>query len=89
MACRKNGTPTMGGLTFYLGDVLGVAAGYAVLVLCAPALMGGYFSVQSITLYICILTAFAFGAVGFVDDYIKVVKSVTWACAPALKLWHR
>ena len=39
----KNGTPTMGGLTFYLGDVLGVAAGYAVLVLCAPALMGGYF----------------------------------------------
>ena len=70
----KNGTPTMGGLTFYLGDVLGVAAGYAVLVLCAPALMGGYFSVQSITLYICILTAFAFGAVGFVDDYIKVVK---------------
>lgn len=70
----KNGTPTMGGLTFYLGDVLGVAAGYAVLVLCAPLLMNGFASVQSVTLYICLLTAFAFGAVGFVDDYIKVVK---------------
>ena len=70
----KNGTPTMGGLTFYLGDVLGVGAGYAVLAICSPALMDGYFSVQSITLYICLLTAFAFGAVGFVDDYIKVVK---------------
>lgn len=51
--------------------------------------MGGYFSVQSITLYICILTAFAFGAVGFVDDYIKVVKKRNLGLRAVLKLWHR
>ncbi|MEG2652966.1 MAG: phospho-N-acetylmuramoyl-pentapeptide-transferase [Ruthenibacterium sp.] len=70
----KNGTPTMGGLTFYLGIVLGVALGYAVLVLNAKSMFGDIASTQAITLYVAILTSLAFGAVGFVDDYIKVVK---------------
>lgn len=70
----KNGTPTMGGFTFYIGDVLGAAAGYAVLALSVPALLGGLASAQTITLYLCVLTSLAFGAVGFIDDYIKVIR---------------
>ena len=66
----KNGTPTMGGLTFYLGVLLGVVGGYMVLAVSVPQVLGNYFSQQSVSL----LTSFAFGLVGFVDDYIKVVK---------------
>ena len=32
----KNGTPTMGGLTFYLGVLVGVVLGYTVLALSVP-----------------------------------------------------
>lgn len=70
----KNGTPTMGGLTFYLGVLCGVVAGYAALVLGAPKVLGDFASQQSVALFIAVLTSFAFGLVGFVDDYIKVVK---------------
>ena len=36
----KNGTPTMGGLTFYLGCLLGVVLGYAALALSVPEVLG-------------------------------------------------
>ena len=64
----------MGGLTFYLGVLCGVVAGYAALVLGAPKVLGDFASQQSVALFIAVLTSFAFGLVGFVDDYIKVVK---------------
>ena len=70
----KNGTPTMGGLTFYLGVLVGVVLGYTVLALSVPSLLGGWLSGPSVSLFIGVLTAYAFGLVGFVDDYIKVVK---------------
>lgn len=70
----KNGTPTMGGLTFYLGVLVGVVLGYTVLALSVPSLLGGWLSGASVSLFIGVLTAYAFGLVGFVDDYIKVVK---------------
>ena len=70
----KNGTPNMGGLTFYLGSLAGVCVGYATLVLGAPELFSGAGASQVTRLYIAVVTAFAFGAVGFLDDYIKDVK---------------
>ncbi len=70
----KNGTPTMGGLTFYFGSLAGIVLGYVLLVFSAPTVLGGTSSTQSVQLFICILTAYAFGLVGLVDDYIKVVK---------------
>ncbi len=70
----KNGTPTMGGLMFYIGVLVGVVLGYTVLALSVPELLGGWMSNASISLLISVLTAYAFGFVGFVDDYIKVVK---------------
>lgn len=70
----KNGTPTMGGFTFYIGVLAGVVLGYTVLSLSAAELFGSMASRYAVTLYVCVLTAFAFGAVGLVDDWIKVVK---------------
>ena len=70
----KNGTPTIGGLTFCLGVLVGVVLGYTVLALSVPSLLGGWLSGTSVSLFIGVLTAYAFGLVGFVDDYIKVVK---------------
>jgi hypothetical protein len=39
-----------------------------------PSLLGGWLFRHSVSLFIGVLTAYAFGLVGFVDDYIKVVK---------------
>lgn len=71
---NKNGTPTMGGLTFYFGALGGVLLGYVLLAFSAPQLLGASMSAGSVQLVICVLTAYAFGLVGLLDDYIKVVK---------------
>lgn len=70
----KNGTPTMGGLTFYIGILFGVVLGYVVLLYTVPTFLDRFFSEQAIMLYTAVLTAFAFGFIGWLDDYIKVVK---------------
>jgi phospho-N-acetylmuramoyl-pentapeptide-transferase len=59
---------------FYLGVLFGCVLGYGLLVFTAPAVLGSWASRSSVSLYICVLTALCFGLVGFVDDYIKVVK---------------
>ena len=48
----KNGTPTMGGLTFYLGVLVGVVLGYTVLALSVLSLLGGWLSGTSVSLFI-------------------------------------
>lgn len=70
----KQGTPTMGGIMFYIGVLAGVIGGYSLLISSAEGALGGYSDVQSKSLYITVLTSLAFGLIGFVDDYIKVVK---------------
>ncbi len=70
----KQGTPTMGGIMFFIGTLLGVIGGYSFFVANADTLMGEIINNQSISLIISMTTAFAFGLIGFVDDYIKVVK---------------
>ncbi len=70
----KNGTPTMGGLTFYLGALLGVTAGYTIYAVAAPDLLGEAATRAVNNLLIALVTSFAFGLVGFIDDYVKVVK---------------
>ncbi len=70
---KKNGTPTMGGFLFIIGIFLAVAV-------CLPLYysQGGidpYLRNQSLTKAVGgLLMALGFGLVGFVDDYIKVVK---------------
>ncbi|MEG2769759.1 MAG: phospho-N-acetylmuramoyl-pentapeptide-transferase [Oscillospiraceae bacterium] len=70
----KEGTPTMGGLMFVIGSLIAVAAAYTfMLTQVGKGEMPGMGNeVQN--LFIMILTSLAFGFVGFVDDFIKVVK---------------
>ena len=70
----KQGTPTMGGVMFAMGLLAGIICGYSLLLSGEKSLIGETYSNQNATLLISVLTAFAFGAIGFVDDYIKVVK---------------
>ena len=70
----KQGTPTMGGLMFFVGVLVGVIAGYSLLLNSEPTFMEETYQNQSLSLFISVVTALAFGIIGFVDDYIKVVK---------------
>lgn len=66
---KKSGTPTMGGIMFIIG------IGIAVLLCSVIMLVKGSFNALFVKR--CILTyaiAAGFGIIGFVDDYIKVVK---------------
>ncbi|MFV0412063.1 MAG: phospho-N-acetylmuramoyl-pentapeptide-transferase [Oscillospiraceae bacterium] len=66
----KQGTPTMGGFTFILGASLAVLAAYPFL----SALVSQAGQSDLGLLIFGIFTAMAFSAVGFIDDYLKVVR---------------
>ena len=75
---KKQGTPTMGGLLFIAGFFVSVTA-----VLVTDKLLGGTIllwdtdkprDVVYVKIFGGILMAVAFGLIGFIDDYIKVVK---------------
>ena len=66
----KQGTPTMGGFMFIVGSI-------AATVICV--ILFHTFDTQEVTLqsakiYAGLFMALAFGAIGFIDDYIKVIK---------------
>lgn len=68
---NKQGTPTMGGIMFIVGILIAAVIG--------SIMAGGQLSSQVaptmiVRFIIGIIAACAFGFVGFVDDYIKVVK---------------
>ncbi len=67
----KQGTPTMGGLCFILGSMLGLGAAWAMLSAEAPDLM----QTQTVlNVLLALFTSLLYSLVGFLDDYIKVVK---------------
>lgn len=70
----KQGTPTMGGMLFVAGSLIGLVCSFAIPVSSVPSLAGESLTRENITLLISVITALAFSAVGFADDYIKVVK---------------
>lgn len=78
---NKQGTPTMGGLIFMLGWALAIVATAVICQLAFPEqttvhlLSGGTGTTVMMTrLYSGIFLAIGCGIIGFVDDYIKVVK---------------
>ncbi len=79
----KQGTPTMGGIMFIAGTLAAVAVGYLVLRLSG---VGSSIGMADIRLWAGLFVAFAFGFVGFVDDYIKVVKKQNLGLKPKQKL---
>ena len=79
----KQGTPTMGGLMFYLGSFLGICAGLSLLMKDLQTITGGVYTNHIISM----LTALGFGFIGFVDDYIKVVKKRNLGLKAAYKIF--
>ncbi len=65
---KKSGTPTMGGLMFILGITVAVLCSYFMTVLSG----GG--DVNAAKAWIMLIVSVGFGAIGFADDFIKVVK---------------
>lgn len=71
----KEGTPTMGGIMIILGVVLALIAGIVTSSITSDKLSLELKSgLKPITLFAGIAFALMCGAIGFIDDYIKVVK---------------
>ena len=74
---NKQGTPTMGGILFMTGFIVAMAVALitdSVMggdIVAGDSLMAGAVKTK---LYSGIIMAFAYAMIGFVDDYIKVVK---------------
>ena len=68
----KQGTPTMGGLMFIIGTLAALAAGYVALSLEKPDFLTEPYVVR---LFAGLVMALAFGAMGFLDDYIKIKQT--------------
>lgn len=71
---NKTGTPTMGGIILAAGVFAGSLTGFIILQLNSQNLSGYSGYKQGIALWAGILAALGFGAIGFIDDYIKVFK---------------
>ncbi len=76
----KQGTPTMGGILFILGSIVGMVLAYPLLL-----------SVQSDAndwwmLILCILITLGYGVIGFIDDYLKVVRKQNLGLSSKQKL---
>lgn len=66
----KQGTPTMGGIMFIAGILVACVAGFAILVSVEKTVH----TVEAVKLFAGLGMAVGFGLMGYVDDYIKVVK---------------
>ncbi len=86
---NKQGTPTMGGIMFICGTMIS-------LVICLPiyyylvksGTITSYYETNSywMRIIVGILTALLFAAIGFLDDYIKVVKRNNDGLSPSQKM---
>ena len=71
----KQGTPTMGGIMFILGIVIAVVVGFILLRLDNDAMQVPHLDrMTKSRLFYGLMLALAYGLIGFMDDYIKVVK---------------
>ena len=78
----KQGTPTMGGVMFIIGITLASLVG-GFLVFKAQGV--SFASQEALRLVISLVMMLLFGLVGFIDDYIKVVKKQNEGLTPAQK----
>lgn len=70
----KNGTPTMGGLMLIIGSLVALLLPYLVLTKQVPEMNEAHWQQAGKGMMIAILFAVANGAIGFFDDFIKVIK---------------
>lgn len=72
---EKQGTPTMGGVMIMAGVIIAVAIGYAASVVSGDRFSYELKSAYRLTVFLAgIVMALCMGLIGFIDDYIKVVK---------------
>ncbi len=65
---KKSGTPTMGGIMFIVGMAAAIAATTVIFA------VNGNFDATYAKCILLFAVSLGFGAIGFIDDYIKVVK---------------
>ncbi len=66
---KKQGTPTMGGIMFIVAILVSTAVFYGVKIATSSVLV-----VEQWNICIGLVMALCYGIIGFIDDYIKVVK---------------
>ena len=71
---KKNGTPTMGGILFVIGIIAGALMGYLLLYTESNSSVFSITARDQIVLWAGIFMAIGFGLIGFMDDWIKIVK---------------
>lgn len=71
---NKQGTPTMGGLLFIIGSFITVTAAMVVCWIFWPDQVFSGNTAYLTRLFAGVIMALGCGAIGFLDDYIKVVK---------------
>ena len=69
---KKSGTPTMGGIMFIIGIGIAVIASFLIILVKSNDNMS--ILTPALRALLIFVIALGFGAIGFVDDYIKVVK---------------
>ncbi len=83
----KQGTPTMGGFMFIAASIVasvGCVIGYHLSA--SHGDIPAEAALQSVKIYAGLAMAAAFGAIGFIDDYVKVSKSRNLGLTPKQKL---
>ena len=86
---NKQGTPTMGGIMFIIGifcAILIAVPVYYASVTPAGAAVWGESTLQKTRVFGGLVMALAYGAIGFLDDYIKVVKKRNLGLTPGQKM---
>ena len=71
---NKQGTPTMGGFMFICGILVGVTAGVMMLFTGIGGVGYLFGQREMFMILLGVMVSLGFGLVGFIDDYIKVVK---------------
>ena len=84
---NKQGTPTMGGIMFIFGIVLSVVASYLMMRMGNTTAQRPDGDAIKARLFYGLMLAIAFGLIGFVDDYLKVVRKENEGLTPRQKLF--
>ncbi len=82
----KQGTPTMGGLMFVLGIIIALAVAASTIYFGADSLFLELSMQNIINVAIAFGGALGFGAIGFIDDYIKVALKRNLGLVAGLKI---
>ncbi len=82
----KQGTPTMGGMMFVLGVAISLVIAYITVYYGAESMFMELTEQNLINVGISLVATLCFGAIGFIDDYIKVALKRNLGLVAGLKI---